>query len=554
MQINHIQKGILAMKTKLFFCSLMLGLSIPLGLGLQTSTTSFSTPIQDLRAGIFHPLKKGQVLAATPSSLYERDDRGVWKNLGFPSSPQEPIQKLKWFSPYPNDLWILTSETILRWDLTQGQSQSVFQTKTDETVQDMLLLPNNSEQWLVGTSQGLSSSTNQGLTWQSLSLFGNESILKLASHENILWVLSKSKLMRSENLGRPETVFRLHRSATESPSSSEEVIQEENEESPFSSKIHSDDFVMHPQNPNQLWLLHQNRIYQTLNAGKTWDFISLSGLESAKISILEFHLARARLYAGTDRGLFEYHEDQRSWHFVETSSKTGAILEILPHENPNQLSVISTTGYHPLSFEIPESLPQSVWFPDPNHLQLLNLLIQKEPSARKVQEKAIRYAGASGGKIKRWQAGSRLAALLPSFSFGKDISKNVSIDLDRGGTSDPDRYILGPEDVSEGWDMGVSWDLGDFIWSSAQTSIDSREKLLVELRQDIVSEVTRLYFERRKIQENFIHQRPQDETLYRQELLHMEELSALLSGLTNGWFEREIQKIYALHPELEELW
>jgi len=49
-------------------------------------------------------------------------------------------------------------------------------------------------------------------------------------------------------------------------------------------------------------------------------------------------------------------------------------------------------------------------------------------------------------------------------------------------------------------DVGASWHLSDFIWSSNQTSIDSREKLMVELRNDLAAEANRIYFERRRLQ------------------------------------------------------
>ena len=38
------------------------------------------------------------------------------------------------------------------------------------------------------------------------------------------------------------------------------------------------------------------------------------------------------------------------------------------------------------------------------------------------------------------------------------------------------------------------------IFSTEQTSIDVRSRLMVQLRDDILDEVTRLYFERRRLQ------------------------------------------------------
>jgi len=57
-------------------------------------------------------------------------------------------------------------------------------------------------------------------------------------------------------------------------------------------------------------------------------------------------------------------------------------------------------------------------------------------------------------------------------------------------------FAVGPND----WDVSVTWDLGELIYNGDQTLIDVRSKLMVQLRNDILSEVTSLYFERRKLQ------------------------------------------------------
>ena len=149
---------------------------------------------------------------------------------------------------------------------------------------------------------------------------------------------------------------------------------------------------------------------------------------------------------------------------------------------------------------------------------------------------------------------SRQRAIVPSLSVGKSFSTGTTIDIDRGGTNDADRYIVGPSDYSKDLDFDLNWNLSDLIWNSAQTSIDSREKLMVELREDILNEATRLYYERKRAQMEFILQPPQEPLEQGNALIRIEELTALLDSLTGGYFSKETTKIYEQYPQLGDLW
>ncbi|MDD5226209.1 MAG: hypothetical protein PHV97_03370, partial [Candidatus Omnitrophica bacterium] len=190
----------------------------------------------------------------------------------------------------------------------------------------------------------------------------------------------------------------------------------------------------------------------------------------------------------------------------------------------------------------------NLYQPPEEILALFKELISLEPSAREVHKHVIRYADVGNGKIKRWQVLSRIAGALPTFSFGKNLDRNASISTYSG------KYITGPEDVSKGWDADVSWDLGDTVYSSDQTSIDSREKMMVELRNDLLSEATRIYYERRRLQIDLVFTPPVSEQEHLENLLRMDELTALLDGMTDGFFTKHLEQIYEERPCLNKLW
>ena len=114
-----------------------------------------------------------------------------------------------------------------------------------------------------------------------------------------------------------------------------------------------------------------------------------------------------------------------------------------------------------------------------------------------------------------------------------DFDKTVTTAL--GSTYD--KTAVGPQD----WGVNLKWKVGELIWNGDQTSIDSRSKLMVELRDDIINELTRLYFERRRLQMEMLFQPPQSDIERVEKELRLQELTALIDGLTGGYLSRCIK-------------
>ena len=152
-----------------------------------------------------------------------------------------------------------------------------------------------------------------------------------------------------------------------------------------------------------------------------------------------------------------------------------------------------------------------------------------EPTIREVQEKAIKYAEVHPDKIKNWRERARLKPLLPEVSV--DYDKTINYD------SGADRYYTGPHD----WGVSAKWNLGDIIWNHDQTTIDIRSKLMVQLRDDILDETTRTYFERRRLQVELELSPPTDLKNKMESALRVEELTADLDAMTGGYFSKSIK-------------
>ena len=63
---------------------------------------------------------------------------------------------------------------------------------------------------------------------------------------------------------------------------------------------------------------------------------------------------------------------------------------------------------------------------------------------------------------------------------------------------------------------------------------------MVQLRDDILDEVTRTYFERRRLQIALLTQPPADEKQVIDKELRLQELTAMIDGLTGGYFSTHL--------------
>jgi hypothetical protein len=165
-----------------------------------------------------------------------------------------------------------------------------------------------------------------------------------------------------------------------------------------------------------------------------------------------------------------------------------------------------------------------------------------EPSINEVQQAAIRYAEVEPAKIREWRNLAAKKAWLPQLSIGIDRNTTDLRHWEGGSTTKPDDDILRRGKDSIEWDVSLSWDLSELIWNNDQTSIDVRSRLMVQLRDDILDEVTKLYFERIRVKMEIDSLSIEDRKKRAEKELKIKELTAYLDGLTGGYFSRQINK------------
>ncbi|MDP8237308.1 MAG: hypothetical protein P9M08_13075 [Candidatus Erginobacter occultus] len=102
-----------------------------------------------------------------------------------------------------------------------------------------------------------------------------------------------------------------------------------------------------------------------------------------------------------------------------------------------------------------------------------------------------------------------------------------------------ERYQTG---TAKYWGLSLRWDLGDFLYSTDQIRISTEARRLVELRQDVVEQVTLYYFDRRTARIDMILNPPADPFSRVEMLLQIQQLDASLDAMTGGYFTQTIKE------------
>ncbi len=177
-----------------------------------------------------------------------------------------------------------------------------------------------------------------------------------------------------------------------------------------------------------------------------------------------------------------------------------------------------------------------------------------EPSIEQVHQAAIQYAQVSQKFPNSWRRRVRKKAWLPKVNVGvtydRDRDTGFSIDDTLYGSSTNQVIIVGPDssDVSGSdgelikYDLGLQWNLDQLIYDSEELSVAKQVEDLVQLRGDVLDQVTKIYYQRRRLQWELFLSMPEDPLKKKGLRLQIEELTALLDGWTGGYFSACLKK------------
>ncbi|MFH1868671.1 MAG: hypothetical protein ABH843_06845 [Candidatus Omnitrophota bacterium] len=388
----------------------------------------------------------------------------------------------------------------------------------------------NTDSIYIGTARGFFQSKDGGKHWSGQSTFVNKEISSVAIANNAVYVCAIDGVyLAKKNSDSWERIY--VGGVSEEEDTYDNYDNGDSNEEKRTGEL------------NHISIL-EDRIYLATDDGVLikketgdggWQRLTSEGLLTKKIrSVLPLDKV---VFAATDKGVFLYNKNNERWISISSGLATLDV-NVLGYDAKKQLLYAACNkGLYKaelFNFEVDQKK---------NIAAEAKSVLKKEPTISEIQQAAISYAEVSHEKIEWMRSAAKNKAWLPKVTAGLDGDIDRAIDLDRGGTNDPDFYIVGPKEKGWGWDVSASWDLGELIWSDDQTNIDVRSRLMVQLRNDILDEVTKLYFERRRLAHELYSNPPEDKEKKALKQLRLEELTANIDALTNGYLSKRTKNI-----------
>ncbi len=460
------------------------------------------------------PLNKDTIYAGTKNGLYASNDSGQnWTRI-YQSirKPESYVLSVAVSPTDPSNIFIGTGQGVYRTD-NGGKDWKRDRGIPGTIVSDIIIDQFNPLKMYASTSNGLHKSIDSGANWKRLY------ISSLGKHER--------EVRNKED---------------EDDSEDNKWNEHEDEKDEILAESQSRNIAVDPVNSSTVYFRSPSGIYVSHDSGSSWDSLSSTGLSSQDVRhILVRGTAKNKLFTATGRGVFRYSPEKQSWESLYKGLTTTDIHYITsnPASSDNNASLWAATTQGVFKTEA-VTLKTNPKFEEMSAQDILNMF-EHEPTMEEIRESAIEYASVHPDKIEKWRKAAAKKAWLPNLSMkygkGEDWQNSYSFYKVDGEYEQFDDITDGND---ESWSVSVSWELSNLIWTTSQSTIELRSKAMVQLRDDVLNEVTRLYFERRRLQTEIIMAPPESLTERIEKELRLQELTAGIDAFTGSYLSKRL--------------
>jgi hypothetical protein len=255
-------------------------------------------------------------------------------------------------------------------------------------------------------------------------------------------------------------------------------------------------------------------------------------------SALRLGRGAGRYWLATDRGLLEAEKLAGPWR--RSSPPVGSSAVQAAAGGGEVLFAAVSAGVL-----VGRPAPAPTAAAPPRGAAQVPLAIPPGPAIERVHRAALRYLGLERSRMEALRRGSQRRAWWPivvARAAGQwDDSRNTDYDqsFSSGATHDlTDRgHDRGDEfDVS----LSLSWDLGGIAYEPESIDVSRETREVIELRDDVLDEITQLYFERRRVLAELGALGGPPAAEQRRLRLRADEFAAGIDAWTGGWFSRQL--------------
>ena len=452
-------------------------------------------------------LDNDKIYAVSPRTLFISNDGGAnWNNVFV--SKAEDIKDI-YVDRHIHDMaYIVTESSLYRF--SNGKRKRIFSFPSGV---EGLCIYKYKDIVYVGTTDGIYYASEEFWKWSKLKgLVPGMPVYSICCLPAVFFAASDDGVYASRKKGIFVREFVLKKVDVEESS-------EDDKENIACHKITTDIF-----NPDKVYLGTSGGLFVSFDKGNSWQRVTVPSIYNADIrDISQSYTERNNIYLATDKGIFLVDIKRNTARPVFEGLDTKDILSISFNRNGTLFAATSKGLFLKEEGVVADSFVE------------INKLTRNEPSIKEIQEAALRYNEVHPDKIRRWRNALKYRALFPSISL--DYDKTI---YGTAGTSTYDgKSYVGPRD----WGISLSWDVGNLIWNSYEDDVDTRSRLVTQLRINILDDINATYFERLRAKEELISKSYSSRAERLKDELRLKELTASLDGYTGGYFSKRLKEL-----------
>ena len=162
-----------------------------------------------------------------------------------------------------------------------------------------------------------------------------------------------------------------------------------------------------------------------------------------------------------------------------------------------------------------------------------------EPAILDVQRMAMEYTHTNREQVERWLSASKNAALLPELKLRYTYNNDTDLDYDYLSQTEF-QYDQGGSKWGTDYRVELKWKLDELVMNSERIRVIGEAQDIVKLRDKVLGEVNRIYFDRRRLQTDLLLNPPSDLKGQLEDQLRLMELTAELDAYTGGRFSEAL--------------
>ena len=486
----------------------------------------------DFRAVAVDPGNAETVYINSPEEVYKTTDGGAsWKVVFSVRSTGNTINTI---AVDAGHLYAGTVKGLYRSSDGGSRWERIFSTigNGERGVLFVTVDPENADTIYIGTGSELFFSRDGGHDWEKGRNLpsGVHYISVDGSDPRIIYAAADNGVYKSRDRGAGwERIYE-----TNVPEE-EDVVSDESENGEIEKGAEVRCLVMDPEDNRTVLAGTSKGLLLSIDSGQTWKRAGSLGLASRDIRHLAFD-DKGDVYTATDRGVFIYSMSTNSWDEAFKGLGSREIHYIAAAEDV--LWAAAEKGVFKTAMQRTVELDETMKAED------VFLEFTDEPTIEEIRQAAIIYAEVHPSKIRKWRIAAARKALLPDLRValgkGRDWQSSTYF-YSNSSEKYKDDDITQSNDKA--WSVSLTWELGELIWNNDQTSIDSRSRYAVQLRDDQLNEVTRLYFERRRLQVAMVISPPVDIRGRIENEIRLRELTAGIDALTDSCLSKKLSEI-----------